>query len=133
MPIGHLALNVPDLAVAKEYYDQVMPALGYAGFISADDEFAYMPADGKRGAYVFFYLSLEPGSYSLGATGLQHLAFIVRGRKDVRAVHDRVVGLGSTVLRVPQAYPQYGPTYFATFWLDPFGFKLEAVCHHDRD
>jgi catechol 2,3-dioxygenase-like lactoylglutathione lyase family enzyme len=22
---------------------------------------------------------------------------------------------------------------YATFWLDPHGFKLEAVCHHDRD
>jgi hypothetical protein len=22
---------------------------------------------------------------------------------------------------------------FASFWLDPWGFMLEAVCHHDRD
>jgi catechol 2,3-dioxygenase-like lactoylglutathione lyase family enzyme len=133
VPIGHLAVNVPDLGVAKAYYDVVMPALGYETFVAAADEFAYLPADGKRGAFLFFYPSLESGSYSLDATGLQHLAFIVPGRNDVRSVHDLVVGLGSTVLHAPQAFPQYGPTYFATFWLDPFGFKLEAVCHHDRD
>ncbi len=23
--------------------------------------------------------------------------------------------------------------YYAAFWLDPFGIKLEAVCHYDRD
>ncbi len=33
----------------------------------------------------------------------------------------------------PQEWPQYPPPYFATFWLDPFGIMLEAVCHHDRD
>jgi len=37
-----------------------------------------------------------------------------------------------TVVRAPQAFPQYPPPYYATFWLDPFGFMLEAVCHHDR-
>jgi len=25
-------------------------------------------------------------------------------------------------------FPQYRPYYFATFWLDPEGFMLEAVC-----
>jgi hypothetical protein len=29
--------------------------------------------------------------------------------------------------------PQYPQPYFAMFWLDPWGFMLEAVCHHDRD
>jgi hypothetical protein len=36
------------------------------------------------------------------------------------------------VLHAPQEFPEYAPPYFATFWLDPFGFMLEAVCHHDR-
>jgi hypothetical protein len=30
-------------------------------------------------------------------------------------------------------YPQYPQPYFATFWLDPWGFMIEAVCHHDLD
>ena len=29
--------------------------------------------------------------------------------------------------------PQYPQPYFATFWLDPWGVMLEAVCHQDRD
>ena len=28
-----------------------------------------------------------------------------------------------------QEFPQYGEHCFATYWLDPHGFKLEAVCH----
>ncbi|HKP43160.1 hypothetical protein [Mycobacterium sp.] len=33
----------------------------------------------------------------------------------------------------PRVFPQYPQPYFATFWLDPWGFMLEAVCHHDRE
>jgi len=43
------------------------------------------------------------------------------------------VSLGSEIVHQPQEFPQYPPLYFATFWLDPFGFLLEAVCHHGRD
>jgi catechol 2,3-dioxygenase-like lactoylglutathione lyase family enzyme len=131
--LGHLGLNVPDLGRAKEYYDQVMPLLEYEPFLSADDEFAYMPADAKRGAYVFFYPEQLRGEYSRQSTGLQHLAFIVPTRTAVHAVHARVVELGNEILHQPRDFPEYPPPYFATFWLDPFGFMLEAVCHHDRD
>ena len=31
--------------------------------------------------------------------------------------------------RRAQRVPQYGPHCFATYWLDPHGIKLEAVCH----
>ncbi len=133
MVLGHLGVNVPDLASAKAYYDQVMPALGFETFREADDEFAYRPAGGKPGTYLFFYPSAERGDYPRDRTGLQHLAFMVRTRREVRAVYSLVMDLGSTVLHEPQSFPQYPPPYFATFWLDPFGFMLEAVCHYDRD
>jgi hypothetical protein len=74
--LGHIGLNVPDLTVAKTYHDALMPLLGFELFLDASDEFAFMPAHGKRGTYLFFY---------------------------------------------------------GTFWHDPFGFMLEAVCHYDRD
>jgi len=92
-----------------------------------------MPAHGKRGAYLFFYPAPERGPYARQRSGLQHFAFIVPTRAAVTRVHARVVALGGEVLHVPREFPQYPPPYFATFWLDPFGFMLEAVCHHDRD
>ena len=130
--LGHIGINVPDLAAARRYYDEIMPMFGYEIFLSADDQFAYIPAGGKRGTAVFLYPALEPGTYSRHAPGLQHLAFTVPTRSAVRAVHARVVELGSEILHPPRAWPEYPPPYFAAFWLDPFGFMLEAVCHHDR-
>ncbi|CAN5433273.1 hypothetical protein BH09ACT7_BH09ACT7_15260 [soil metagenome] len=62
---------------------------------------------------------------------------MMRSRGAVDEVHRRVVTelapqFGGQVVHEPQHFPQYAPPYYATFWLDPFGFMLEAVCHHDR-
>jgi catechol 2,3-dioxygenase-like lactoylglutathione lyase family enzyme len=132
MPIGHLGLNVRDLAVARAYYDRLMPAVEFEPFLSDADQIAYRPAGGKAGTYLFLYPALAGGDYSRDRAGLQHLAFIVRTRSAVDRIHDLVRELGSTVLHEPRNFPEYPPPYYATFWLDPDGFMLEAVCHHDR-
>jgi catechol 2,3-dioxygenase-like lactoylglutathione lyase family enzyme len=132
--LGHMAVNVPDLEVARAYYDRLMPALDFEPFLVDDDQFAYWPAGGKPGTYLFFYPSgAEGASYSRDATGLQHLAFMVPTRSRVREVRALVEPLGSEILIEPRDFPEYPPPYYATFWLDPHGFMLEAVCHHDRD
>lgn len=131
--LGHVGLNVPDREKAKAYYGPLMALLGYEPFVTAEDAVAFMPADGQRGAYLFFYEATERGAYTPQRTGLQHLAFIVPTRGAVRDVHAHVRRVGDTILHAPREWPQYPPPYFATFWLDPFGFMLEAVCHHDRD
>lgn len=136
--LGHLGVNVPDLRASKRYYDALMPLLGFDEFIAAEDEFAYRPAGGKPGTYLFFYPSAQRSQYSRHRTGLQHLAFIMRSRSLVNDVHELVADdliprFGGEVLHRPQVFPQYPQPYFATFWLDPSGLMLEAVCHHDRD
>lgn len=131
--LGHLGINVPDLSAAKCYYDALMPLVGFEPFFHADDEFSYKPAGNKPGTYLFFYPAADPCEYSSHRTGLQHLAFIVRRRSLVHAVHRHVLHVGGAVIHPPQHFPQYPGHYFATFWHDPFGIKLEAVCHHDRD
>jgi catechol 2,3-dioxygenase-like lactoylglutathione lyase family enzyme len=135
--LGHVGLNVPDLDAARSYYSALMPLTGFEVFLDAKDEFAYRPAGGKPGTYLFFYPSAEQAEYSRHQSGLQHLAFMVRTRSAVRTVHAAAAELasqfGGRVLHEPQVFPQYPQPYFATFWLDPWGFMLEAVCHHDRN
>jgi catechol 2,3-dioxygenase-like lactoylglutathione lyase family enzyme len=135
--LGHLGINVPDLDAARRYYSAIMPLVGFELYLDADDEFAYRPMAGKPGTYLFFYPSTEQSEYSRHQTGLQHLAFMVRTRSAVNAIYSAVRELaaqfGGRVLHEPQVFPQYPQPYFATFWLDPSGVMLEAVCHHDRD
>ncbi|WP_445169443.1 VOC family protein [Mycolicibacterium sp. Dal123E01] len=131
--LGHLGINVTDLPTARTYYDALMPLVGFERFLDDSDQFAYRPAEGKRGTYLFFYPALEPTPYACERAGLQHLAFMVRTRSAVKRIHRFVQDHGGEVVHEPQAFPQYPPPYFATFWRDPFGMMLEAVCHHDRD
>jgi len=131
--LGHLGVNVPDLDAARSYYDELMPLVGFEPFFAADDEFSYKPTGNRSGTYLFFYPAALPGNYSPDRAGLQHMAFILRRRSLIDRVHDHVVGFGGSVIHAPQHFPQYPGHYYATFWSDPFGIKLEAVCHHDRE
>lgn len=126
--LGHLGVNVTDLDQAKAYYDRMMPLLGYEPYLSDDRQFAYRPADRQRGPALFFYPALESGQVSRHRPGLQHLAFVLETRQMVYAVHDAVRGMGGEVVHGPQLFPQYRPHYYATFWLDPEGIMLEALC-----
>ena len=78
--IGHLGVNVRDLGRARAYYDSLMPLLEFELYLSAEDQFAYRPAGGKPGTYLFFYPALADADYSRHCSGLQHLAFMVNSR-----------------------------------------------------
>lgn len=130
--LGHLGVNVSDLARAKAYYDQLMPLLGFESYLSAADQFAYRRIEAKPGTYLFFYPAREESEYSRHRSGLQHLAFIVPSRAVVHEVHAKVQELGSEVIHLPQEFPQYHAGYYAVFWQEPDGFMLEAVCHRER-
>ena len=66
-------------------------------------------------------------------TGLHHLAFLVASRAVVREAHEWAQARDAVVLDEPGEFPQYGPDCFATYWLDPHGIKLEAVCHSPEE
>jgi catechol 2,3-dioxygenase-like lactoylglutathione lyase family enzyme len=84
--LGHVGINVPDLAAARRYYSAIMPRVGFERYLDADDEFAYRPLAGKPGTYLFFYPSAEQSRYSQHQAGLQHLASTVRFMGSPRCV-----------------------------------------------
>ena len=128
--IDHIGIGVPDLAAAKQYYDDLMSVLGLREWFDTGPggPLNYGP-DGAHGSQLFFYQAEEPGAYSRGAAGLHHLAFLVASRTVVRAAHEWARAHDATILDEPGEFPQYGEHCYATYWLDPHGFKLEAVCH----
>ena len=131
--LDHIGIGVPDLAAAKAYYDRLMPILGLRAWFptTPDGIFNYGP-DGARGPQLFFYQALEPDRHSRHGTGLQHLSFMVQRRAIVREAHEWAVAEGAEIVHEPREFPEYGEHY-ATFWLDPHGFMLEAVCHAPED
>jgi len=126
----HFDLNVSDLAASKAIYG---PVLGFLGYRMVKNDAAGcewdLPGDG-RGAALGLKLC-DPALASLAhhryAPGLHHLAWRASSRDDVDALHDLLIARGIPVLDPPAHYPQYSGDYYAVFFEDPDGIKLEFV------
>jgi len=60
--------------------------------------------------------------------GLHHVCLRVAARADVDAAAQALRGLGVDATD-PKYYPEYAPDYYATFFSDPDGIRLEIVAH----
>jgi catechol 2,3-dioxygenase-like lactoylglutathione lyase family enzyme len=59
--------------------------------------------------------------------GLHHIAWNAASRADVDAMYAHLQSIGATILDPPADYPRYGAGYYAVFFADPDGLKLEYV------
>jgi glyoxylase I family protein len=122
--LHHVDLTVADFRRSKDFYAAVMPLMG---FTRLPKEFG---AVAWRGASI---VALQPAkaeeqgrAHSRDAPGLNHLAFRAPSRAAVDALHAELVKLGVTILDPPADYP-YMETYYAVYFADPDGLKLEYV------
>ena len=133
--LGHVDLVCRDLERSLAFYKAVFGPLGLSD-----------PAlfDGERGEKIHYLRFPRPLSGSLGlrqameeqefvlyAPGFHHLALTVETRDDVDAAHDAAVSAGAEVLHPPRGWPEYHALYYATFFLDPDGFRLEVSAARD--
>ncbi len=123
--IDHIYLAVSDFAAAEAFYDAVMRVLG---FYKGD-----RPIGGERHAHYFnrvTQLSIRPArstrAHDPYAPGLHHLCLQVAARNEVDAAYAALHRLGIAATP-PRTYPEYSADYYATFFADPDGIRLEIV------
>jgi len=61
------------------------------------------------------------------ASGL-HFCFVAPTRKSVDQFHAAGLKAGGRDNGKPGIRPNYGPTYYAAFIIDPDGYRIEAHC-----
>ena len=122
--LHHVDLTVADFRRSKEFYGHVLPLMG---FERLPKEFG---AVAWRGASIIAIQPSKPEkkdrTHSRYAPGLNHLAFRAPSRAAVDALHVELVARGITILDPPADYP-YSAGYYAVFFADPDGMKLEYV------
>ena len=125
--LNHISLNVNDIAKSRAFYDRLLPALGYRLLYEQPDTFGYTGADGLKLYFSVAKPEVRGEAFNRYRVGLHHLALNAPDRAFVDAVHKKLVEWGVTILDAPAEYPKYEPGYYAVFFLDPDGMKLEVV------
>ena len=129
--LDHAYLAVTDFARAVAFYDAVLGALEF--------EAGDAPIGGDPHRHYWnraLQLSIRPAR-TAGvradpyAPGLHHLCLQVRDRGAVDAAFSRLRALGVAASQ-PRLYPEYNPDYYATFFEDPDGIRLELVARKAR-
>lgn len=130
--IDHFSLPVSDYALSRSFYDKALGALGYKVQMEVTDSPDYVgagygPADLPEPAF-WIGAGRELGPAPVSPVG-QHIAFKAATRAAVDAFHAAALAAGGSDNGPPGLRPQYHPSYYAAFILDPDGHRLEAVCH----
>jgi glyoxylase I family protein len=134
--IHHTIVTVSDLARSRSFYAALMPRLGYADFHDLGNFAGWSPSGGRFSSITAgggsFWLKQADSRYagetfSKDRVGLCEIAFNAESRAQVDALARHIEGFGGRVLDPPREYPQYTEGYYAVYFADPDGIKLELV------
>lgn len=130
--IHHVALTVNDWDRSRGFYSKLADALGATPIIDtagpphqepdgrvlvfAGDGFMFSIWEAKR--------EFRGNTFQFYNVGLHHYAFAAASRSDVDRLHAVLQGLHAEILDPPKEY-DYVPGYYAVFFKDPNGIKLE--------
>ncbi len=132
--LAHVDLTASDPGRSIPFYDAVLGRLGYTRGPPEPDNTAAAGWGIYDGNGSIFSIALEPArgpnagrAHDRYSAGLHHIAFHAESRQDIDEFHDFLLEIGATILDPPAEYPEYEPGYYAVFFADPDGLKLELV------
>ena len=129
--IDHVYLTVSDFARSRRFYDRLMKALGFKKGTAAIGREPHCHYYNRS-----FQVSIRPAhrravKHDSYAPGLHHLSLRVANRAAVEQVARK---LRAMKIRVegPRLWPEYSPDYYAVFFKDPDGIRLEVMNYLKR-
>jgi catechol 2,3-dioxygenase-like lactoylglutathione lyase family enzyme len=122
--IDHLVVSVDDFARSKAFYNKLLTFLGFKLKHEYDDM-----AGWSNGKTLFWIAAADTEGrkhkYRKGDIGFHHYAFEMASREDVDALGAFLENNGTNIIDPPGEY--YGSEYYAVYFTDPDGMKLEAM------
>jgi len=124
--IDHIYIAVVDLARSESFYDIIMPVVGFKknSFINEGDR--HVQYYNRHFGFVLRPAHLGSRKYEPLAPGLHHFCFRVEEEATVDGIA-KEFGRLKIPCSTPQLYPEYAPDYYAIFFADPDGIRLEIT------
>lgn len=123
MLFDHIDMRVRDLARARPLYDALLPTMGYSK-INADEESAGYHRPGETGEEPFIWVAQDPTHTPNGT----RIAFAAESRTEVHRLAAVAKAAGAQAFEAPELVREYGPYYYAAFFEDAEGNKIEICC-----
>ena len=117
---GHIDLRVSSIGAALAFYDELLPALGFTERHHGDEWKVWATID-PLPSTAYFGITEERGHVPNG----NRIAFWVTSPAEVDRVTEIARRAGAADLSGPKPMP-YGPGYYASFFADPSGNRLEV-------
>ncbi len=124
--IHHIDITVSDFAVSTPFYERVMPVLDFHRIADTPTGEPLWAGD-RLEVCLMRARPVSQRRHDRYSPGLHHLAFGAPTRDAVDRAHRALVALGVEILDPPAQYDEYGEGYYAVFFADPDGIKLEYV------
>lgn len=124
-PSGHIKIAVSNSKKSKEFYKKLFDFLNYKKIAVKKDSIAYCSHEGF-GIWIKQAKHLKP-SYKFFAPGLHHLCFKAKYKKQVDELYKFLLKNKIKIFDPPEHYPEYTEEYYAVFFADPDGIKLELA------
>lgn len=118
---GHVDLRVSSMALALPFYEQLMPALGFTERHQGEVWKSWAMPEPPLPATPYFAVTESVDHVPTE----NRVAFWVESATDVDRVAAVAREAGALELSGPKEMP-YGPGYYAVFFADPCGNRLEV-------
>ena len=133
--IDHIQITVKDMAKAERFYDQLMPILGFDLSKKLKGRSEAHDFDAIEYVHANITIGINSPRKSLSAENvhrrrpgsLHHIAFQAKSDLEVNNAYAAILKTEAQIVAPPQLYPQHGAYYYALFFKDPDGIKLEIV------
>lgn len=123
----HIDPTVSELARSKPFYELVLGFLGYRCVKDTAEVVVWDLTLPNGVCGVAIRPEHRRREHDRYTAGLHHFAWNADSRADVDRLHELLKQNGAPILDAPSEYPQYGAGYYAVFFSDPDGLKLEYV------
>ncbi|HDR9499922.1 VOC family protein [Burkholderia cepacia] len=125
--LDHVSISVPDIELARPFYDAIMAALGAARVYDRGTALGYGErCNANDTASTFLAIYLDPAEIGVSK---RHWCFKAASRAQVDAFFEAGLATGGKSDGEPGLRPHYHGDYYGAFLVDPAGNRVEAVCH----